>query len=54
MSKKFLLPGLIVLSASIAQLFLASPALANCEYAGQRYNIGDKVGPYVCTEDGWK
>lgn len=53
MSKKFLLPGLIVLSASIAQLFIASPAHAVCTTAdGQTFETGQTYGPYVCMPDG--
>lgn len=55
MSKKFLLLSLSTLLPLVAQLFLASPAHADCTYEGKVYRTGETVGPYICTPDGtWK
>lgn len=41
-----------VLTSCLAQLLIASPALAECTYEGQTYQTGDTVGSYVCMPDG--
>lgn len=36
----------------MAQLLVALPASAICEYEGEIYDTGETVGPYICTSDG--
>lgn len=55
MSTKFALLAIGVSVSLIAQLFVASPARADCTYEGQPYKTGETVGPYTCQPDGtWK
>ncbi len=45
---------LLVVSALVAivgQLFVAAPAKADCEYQGQTYKTGEKVGSFICGSD---
>lgn len=41
-----------VFVAIVAQFLLILPARADCDYEGQQYKTGEKVGPYVCMPDG--
>jgi hypothetical protein len=55
MSTKFVLLSIGVLTSLVAQLFVASPARAECSADGQTFQTGETYGPYVCLPDGtWK
>jgi hypothetical protein len=43
---------LAVLVCSIL-LAVAGTALADCEYEGETYPEGTRIGPYVCVDGQW-
>lgn len=51
LNKLFLL-SLNTTAALITQLLIASPAKAECIYAGRTYQTGETAGPLVCMADG--
>jgi hypothetical protein len=50
--KKAFLLSVTTTTALATQLLIASPAKAECEYAGRTYQTGETAGPLVCMADG--
>jgi hypothetical protein len=41
-----------MLAAMVAQLFVAFPVRAECDYQGQKYQTGESRGPLTCSASG--
>lgn len=49
---RILLLSIGTLTALAAQLWIASPAKAECMFEGTIYGTGETVGPLICMPDG--